>query len=135
VRGFPTLPEEVPGKYVPCLCKNDLTPRPLCLLTPIPFWHVACTECSRPSLSWDLTNMLLHLHANSLQIQSHPLQCIDCHALSKFDPSQQQVFRSYLSVVEPLGLRERKRQDLFGTWSEILHDCIFDAGRPAASPY
>src|SRR6266436_1648042 len=74
------------------------------------------------------TNMLLHLRANSLKIQSHPLQHIDCHTLSKFDQSQQQVFRSHVGVVEPLGLLERKRQHLLGAWSEILHDCFFDAG-------
>jgi len=68
--------------------------------------------------------MLLHLDANSLQIQSHPLQHIDCHALSKFDQSEQQVFRSHVGVVEPLGLLERKRQELFGTWSKIIHCCI-----------
>src|SRR5215469_444905 len=78
------------------------------------------------------TNMLLHLPANSLQIESHPLQHIDCYALSKFDQSQQQVFRSHVGAVEPLGLLERKRQDLFGTWSKITHDCTFAAG--ARSP-
>src|SRR5262249_7803209 len=72
--------------------------------------------------------MLLHLHANSLQIQSHPFQHIDCHALSKFDQSQQQVFRSNVCVVQPFCLLERKRQDLLGTWSEILHDCILMPG-------
>src|SRR5271165_5300360 len=74
------------------------------------------------------TDILLHLHANSLQIEPHLLQHIDCYALSKFDQSQQQVFSSHAVVVEPLGLRARKRQDLLDTWSKIIHDCISDAG-------
>ena len=76
-------------------------------------------------------DMLLHLHANRLEIEPHPLQHIDCYALSKFDQSEQQVFRSDVIVVEPLGLPARKRQDLLGTWSKIIHYCVSDAG-PAA---
>src|ERR1700752_771852 len=75
------------------------------------------------------TNKLLDLHANSLQIESHPLQHIDCHALSKFDQSQQQVFRSHVCVVDPLGLLECKRQDLLGARSKIIHYCVSEAGR------
>jgi hypothetical protein len=74
------------------------------------------------------TDMLPHLHANALQIEPHLLQHIDCYALSKFDQSEQQVFRSHVGVVLPLGLLERKRHDLLGTWSKITHDCTFDAG-------
>jgi hypothetical protein len=37
--------------------------------------------------------MLLHLYANSLQIEPHLLQHIDCDALSKFDQSEQQVWK------------------------------------------
>ena len=73
--------------------------------------------------------MLLHLHANHLQIESHPLQHIDCYALSKFDQSEQQVFGSHVVVVEPLGLLARKRQDLLGAWRKIIHDCVSEAGR------
>ena len=65
--------------------------------------------------------MLLDLHANRLQIKSHPLQHIDCYALSKFDQSEQQVFRSHVVVVEPLCLLARERHDLLGTWSKIIH--------------
>src|SRR6516165_5611353 len=65
--------------------------------------------------------MLLDLHANPLQIEPHLLQHIDCYALSKFDQSEQQVFRSHVIVVEPLGLLARKRQDLLGAWSKIIH--------------
>ena len=65
--------------------------------------------------------MLLDLHANPLQIEPHILQHIDCYALSKFDQSEQQVFRSHVIVVEPLGLLARKRQDLLGTRSKIIH--------------
>jgi hypothetical protein len=68
--------------------------------------------------------MLLHLHANPLQIEPHPLQHIDCYALSKFDQSEQQVFSSHVVVVEPLGLLARKRQDLLGTRSKIIHHCV-----------
>ena len=75
--------------------------------------------------------MLLDLHANPLQIEPHLLQHIDGYALSKFDQSEQQVFSSHVVVVEPLGLLARKRQDLLGTWSKIIHVCVSDAG-PAA---
>src|SRR6516165_6034516 len=73
--------------------------------------------------------MLLDLHANPLQIEPHLLQHIDCYALSKFDQSEQQVFRSHVVVVEALGLPARKRQDLLGAWSKIIHYCVFEAGR------
>ena len=75
--------------------------------------------------------MLLHLLANDLQIEPHLLQHIDCYAFSKFDQSEQQVFSSHVVVVEPLGLLARKRQDLLGTWSKIIHYCVSDA-EPAA---
>src|SRR5271166_3571984 len=75
------------------------------------------------------TDMLLDLYANPLQIEPHPLQHIDCYALSKFDQSEQQVFSSHVVVVEPLGLLARKRQDLLGAWSKIIHYCVSDAGR------
>ena len=68
--------------------------------------------------------MLLDLHANPLQIESHLLQHINCYALSKFDQSEQQVFSSHVVVVEPLGLLARKRQDLLGTRSKIIHHCV-----------
>ena len=68
--------------------------------------------------------MLLDLHANPLQIEPHFLQHIDCYAFSKFDQSEQQVFRSHVVVVEPLGLLGRKRQDLLGTRSKIIHHCV-----------
>ena len=73
--------------------------------------------------------MLLDLHANHLQIESHPLQHIDCYALSKFDQAEQQVFSSHVVVVEPLGLLARKHQDLLGAWSKIIHYCVSAAGR------
>ena len=75
--------------------------------------------------------MLLDLHANPLQIESHPLQYIDGYALSKFDQSEQQVFSSHIVVFEPLGLLVCKRQDLLGTWGKIIHYCVCAAG-PAA---
>src|SRR5258708_16980949 len=78
------------------------------------------------------TDMLLQLQANPLQIEPHLLQHIDCYALSEFDQSEQQVFRSHVVVVEPLGLLARKRQELSGTWSKIIHHCVSDAA-PAAS--
>jgi len=68
--------------------------------------------------------MLLDLHANRLQIEPHFLQHIDCYAFSKFDQSEQQVFRSHVIVVEPLGLLARKRQDLLGARSKIIHHCV-----------
>src|SRR5206468_3260575 len=34
----------------------------------------------------------------------------------------------HVVVVEPLGLLARKRQDLLGTRSKIIHDCISDTG-------
>src|SRR6202047_965567 len=74
------------------------------------------------------THMLLHFHANPLQIEPHSLQHIDCYALSKLDQPEQQVFSSHVVVIEPLGLFARKRQDLLGTWSKIIHHCIPDAG-------
>src|SRR5260370_29086351 len=70
------------------------------------------------------TDMLLHLHANPLQIEPHLLQHIDFYALFEFDPSEQQVFSSHLVVVEPLGLLARKHQDLLRTWSKIIHYCV-----------
>ena len=75
--------------------------------------------------------MLRHFHANALQIEPHLLQHIDCYALSEFDQSEQQVFSSHVIVVEPLGLLARKRQDLLGTWSKIIHYGVSDA-EPAA---
>ena len=68
--------------------------------------------------------MLLHLLANSLKIEPHFLQHTDCYAFSKFDQSKQQVFRSHVVVVEPLGLLARKRQDPLGTRSKIIHHCV-----------
>jgi hypothetical protein len=73
--------------------------------------------------------MLLDLHANRLQIKSHPLQHIDCYALSKFDQAEQQVFSSHVVVVESLGLPARKRQDLLSAWSKIIHYYVSEAGR------
>jgi hypothetical protein len=73
--------------------------------------------------------MLLDLHANRLQIESHPLQHIDCNALSKFDQAEQEVFSSHVVVVEPLGLLARKHQDLLSAWSKIIHYCVSEAGR------
>jgi len=46
----------------------------------------------------------------------------------KFDQSQQQVLSSHVVLVEPPRLLARKRQDLLGTWSKIIHECISDAG-------
>ena len=74
--------------------------------------------------------MLLDLHANPLQIESHLLQHIDGYALSKFDQSEQQVFSSHVVVVKPLGLLARKRQDLLDAWSKIIHYCVSEAGPP-----
>ena len=73
--------------------------------------------------------MLLDLHANHLQIESHPLQHIDCYALSELDQSEQQVFSSHVIVVEPLGLLARKRQDLLSAWRKIIHYYVSEAGR------
>src|SRR5271166_1279049 len=70
------------------------------------------------------TDMLLDLDANPLQIEPHSLQHIDCYAFSKFYQSEQQVFSSHVVVVEPLGLFARKRQDLLGAWSKIIHYCV-----------
>jgi hypothetical protein len=56
------------------------------------------------------------------------LQHVNCYALSKFDQSEQQVFSSHVVVVEPLGLLARKRQDLLGSWSKIIHYCFSDTG-------
>ena len=64
--------------------------------------------------------MLLDLHANPLQIASHPLQHIDGYALSKFDQSEQEMFSSHVVVVKPLGLLARKRQDLLDAWSKLF---------------
>ena len=50
-----------------------------------------------------------------------------CYAFSKFDQSEQQVFRSDVVVVKPLSLLARKRQSLLGTWSKIIHCCASDA--------
>src|SRR6476660_7821141 len=73
-------------------------------------------------------DMLLHFHANRLEIEPHILQHIDCYALSKFDQSEQQVFSSHVVMVKPLCLLARKRQDLLGTLSKIIHYCFSDAG-------
>src|SRR6266576_3262620 len=73
------------------------------------------------------TDILLHLQANPLQIEPHLVQHIDCYALSKFDQAKQQVFSSHAVVVEPFGLLACKRQELLGTWSKIIHHCVFDA--------
>src|ERR1700716_3067138 len=72
-------------------------------------------------------DMLLHLHANSLQIEPHLVQHIDCYALSEFDQSEQQVFRSHVVVFEPLGLLARKHQDVLSAWRKITHHCVFEA--------
>jgi hypothetical protein len=40
------------------------------------------------------------------------------------DQSEQQVFRSHVVVVEPLGLLARKHQDLLRTWSKIIRHCV-----------
>jgi hypothetical protein len=56
------------------------------------------------------------------------VQHIDCYALSEFDQSEQQVFSSHVVVFEPLGLLARKRQELSGTWSKIIHHCVSEAG-------
>ena len=68
--------------------------------------------------------MLFYFHANPHQIEPHFLQHIDCYAFSKFDQAEQQVFRSNVVVVEPLGLLARKRQDLLGAWRKITHHCV-----------
>ena len=39
------------------------------------------------------------------------------------------MFRSHVIVVEPLGLLARKRQDLLGAWSKIIHYCVSEAER------
>ena len=75
--------------------------------------------------------MLLHLHANRLQIEPHLLQHIDCYALSEFDQAEQEVLSSHVVVVEPLGLLVRESQDLLGAWRKIIHYCVSEAG-PAA---
>src|SRR5260370_26174946 len=67
---------------------------------------------------------------NCLQIEPHPLQHIDCYALSEFDQSKQQVFSSHVVVFEPLGLLPGKRQDLLGAWRKIIHHCVSEAGPP-----
>jgi hypothetical protein len=77
------------------------------------------------------TDILLHLHANSLQIEPHLLQHIDCYALSEFDQSEQQVFSSHVVVFEPLGLLACKHQDVSSAWRKITHHCVSEAG-PAA---
>ena len=72
--------------------------------------------------------MLLHLHANPLQIEPHLLQHVDGHSLSKFDQTEQEVFSSHVIVVEPLGLLASKRKDLLGARSKIIHHYVSDAG-------
>ena len=77
--------------------------------------------------------MFFHFHANRLQIEPHPLQHIDCYALSKFDQAEQEVFRSHVIVVKPLGLLARKRQDLLGTpcWARGVKSFIVAFPMPA----
>jgi hypothetical protein len=67
--------------------------------------------------------VLLDLHPDRLQIQTHLLENVDCDALAEFDQSEQEMLGTDVVVVKPIGFLARKRQHLLRTWSKIIHHC------------
>ena len=67
--------------------------------------------------------MLLDLHTDRLQIQSHFLENVDCDALAELDQPEQEMLSTDVVVVKPIGFLARKCQHLLRTWSKIIHHC------------
>ena len=69
-------------------------------------------------------HLLLDLHADGFEVQTHFLQDVDGHALAQFDQAEQKVFGAEEIVVKPVGFLPRQRQHLLRARREIAHGFI-----------
>src|SRR6201998_1232280 len=66
------------------------------------------------------SDVLLDLHSDRLQIQSHLLENVDCDALAELDQSAKGMLGTDVVVVKPIGFLWRKRPHLLRTWRKII---------------
>src|ERR1017187_439271 len=66
-------------------------------------------------------DLLLHFHADSLEIQAHLLENIDGDALAQLDETKQQMLRTHVVVVETVRFLAGQREHLLRSRREIVH--------------
>ena len=81
-------------------------------------------------------DLLLHLHAHGLEIETHLLQNVHGHSLPQFNESQKEVFSADVVVIKAVGLFASKRQNLLSARREIIHYSMArqSSHRPIPSP-
>ena len=66
-------------------------------------------------------DLLLHFHADGLEIEPHLLEHIDGDALAELDQPEQEMLGAHVIVVEAVGLLPGEGQNLLRAWCEIIH--------------
>src|SRR5437773_10326806 len=66
-------------------------------------------------------DLLLHLHAHGLEIETHLLQNVHGHSLPQFNESQKEVFIADAVVITSVCLFSSKRQNWSIATREIIH--------------
>ena len=67
------------------------------------------------------TDLLLDLHADRLEIESHLLKHIDGNALTQLDQTEKQMLGADVVVVETVGFLAGKRENLLRARCEVIH--------------
>src|SRR5436309_10726086 len=67
------------------------------------------------------TDLFLHFHPHRLEIESHLLQDVDCHALAELDQPEKQMLGADVVMVESVGFLTSKRQNLLSSRCKIIH--------------
>src|SRR5262249_34947785 len=67
------------------------------------------------------TDLFFHFHPHSLKIESHLLQDVHGHALTKLYQSEKQMLGADVVVVKSVGFLASKRQNLLSSRCEIIH--------------
>ena len=75
-------------------------------------------------------DLLLHLHAHGLKVETHLLQDVHGYSLSQFDETQEQMFGADVVVIKAVGLLAGKRQHLLSARCEIIHYSMASAIEP-----
>ena len=69
-------------------------------------------------------DLLLHLHANGLEVEAHFLKDIHGDALAEFNEAEEQVLGADIVVIKPIGFLTGEGQDLLSAGSEVVHHCL-----------
>ena len=72
-------------------------------------------------LRWAGADFLFDLHADGFELEAHPFEDIDGHALAELDQTEQQVLGADIGVVESVRFLTSESEDLLSTWSEVVH--------------